>query len=737
MDENELLLGSTPPEYMFVPIIGAVIVIGCAAWHVVSCRRDGKHLGIGSLIWSVLISAALIFLAVWCGNQFMSTDVLYLTQCVVVLTTCGSILAQRERVFKALDDLDSGGTVKRGVGQVIRALRDVGIILLGSELARRAIEVPWNGGINELGTDNVAIEFTIIAIAAFIAYFVLQRRSLGPAIVFGSCIAIGLIEHFVLQFRRAAILPTDLLALQTATEVSDSYSYILNTFDIKAIMYGGLALLFVSFIRPARATGAKRFVYNLCWNLPFALAFGLALSWWISVPNYHEGYGLKINYWNTVESYKKQGFLPSFLTAAEDLPIEVPIGYTDEKAQKITKSYAAKADAMPERSARRSASTAQFKQIKPSVIVVMNETFADLSRLDNLHGDYQGPTFFREGLSDTLMRGQLGVSTFGGGTCNTEFECLTGNSIAFIGYGKYPYQMFSFVGVPNLARQFADMGYTPTAIHPNGQDNWNRRATYRDMGFDEFYNIDNSFEEAPALHSGITDRATYEKCLEVLKSSDKPQFIFDVTMQNHGGYEQGNIPPERLTTYEFEGLNERDTSQFNEYLSCIQASDEDLEWFVNELRNVDRPVVLAFFGDHHPAISSIANDVFFADEDPETIGHQSRIYQTEYAIWANYNVAGTGQVNQVDDFGADLLGARILDLMGAPLDPFQSAQLAVHQRIQVVTGIGLEGTDGRWHDLNSAPSLDATFRDLQNMDYLRFGSKLAGQGDAKEAEGSS
>ena len=71
----------------------------------------------------------------------------------------------------------------------------------------------------------------------------------------------------------------------------------------------------------------------------------------------------------------------------------------------------------------------------------MNETFSDLSIYQNLHANYQGPQFFKS-LSDTLQRGVLYVSAFGGGTCNTEFEYLTGNSMAFLGTGTYPYTIY-------------------------------------------------------------------------------------------------------------------------------------------------------------------------------------------------------------------------------------------------------------------------------------------------------
>ena len=52
-----------------------------------------------------------------------------------------------------------------------------------------------------------------------------------------------------------------------------------------------------------------------------------------------------------------------------------------------------------------------------------------------------------------------------------------------------------------------------------------------------------------AITPGVTDAATYDKILEELNKSDSPQFILDVTMQNHGGYDAGTVPDEDLTHY--------------------------------------------------------------------------------------------------------------------------------------------------------------------------------------------
>ena len=228
MEESEALLGTTPPEFMFFPIVGAFIVLGCTAWHIYTSRRDGKRLGVGSLVWSAFITAVLIMLTVWCSNQLVDAEELYWIQAVVILTATGSLLTQRERIFRKLDAWDEADLLRRGVGQTARTIRDVCLILVGSEMSRRALEVPWNTSIDKIAPAHVAIELTLIVIVAFITYFLSQRRAIGPAIVFTTCIAVGIIEHFIFEFRRAAILPMDVLALTTAAEVGDQYTYTFN-----------------------------------------------------------------------------------------------------------------------------------------------------------------------------------------------------------------------------------------------------------------------------------------------------------------------------------------------------------------------------------------------------------------------------------------------------------------------------------------------------------------------------
>ena len=93
-------------------------------------------------------------------------------------------------------------------------------------------------------------------------------------------------------------------------------------------------------------------------------------------------------------------------------------------------------------------------------------------------------------------------------------------------------------------------------MHPQSAVNWKRSSVYEQLGFDRFLSIED-FESAPVYHSGATDASTYDKILELLEQDAAPQFIFDVTMQNHSGYGEGSVPAEDVVTWMLRVLTTR------------------------------------------------------------------------------------------------------------------------------------------------------------------------------------
>ena len=193
-------------------------------------------------------------------------------------------------------------------------------------------------------------------------------------------------------------------------------------------------------------------------------------------------------------------------------------------------------------------------------------------------------------------------------------------------------------------------------------------------------------------------------------------------MQNHGGYDAGTVPDEDLTHYAPMGLNDDTCARMNVYLTCIEKSDQELSAFMEQLRALDRPVVLVFFGDHQPTVSTAMNDELYAGENG--LEHTARIYSSNYFVWANYDVAGAEQISQQEAIGASELSARVLDLIGAPLTDYQKALLATRQDVPAFSGVCYVGADGQLYALDGDSPYAAVIDHIRRMQYLNFARKL-------------
>ena len=619
---------------------------------------------------------------------------------------------------------------------VVARRLQLGMPVALAALTALAIEAPWNNQVIG-GFWYGWLETILVGLVLAMLYFLAQRRRGACLIGIAAASFIGIAQFFVRRFKNCAILPTDLLALDTAMAVSGGYTFSIDERLQLGVCVALAAVVALAWCDPVSSKGFARGHRRLA-NLGLSLLCAAWCAFLVIVPDY-SSMGVGIMYWYSTDWYQNQGFLPTFITCLQDLPIKKPKSYSDEEAQAIEKRLAKAYDEGRGSSEERSAAEKQFDEVKPTIIVVMNETFSDLSEFDGMHAGYKGPQYFKS-IDDALLSGELYMSVQGGGTCNTEFEFLTGISLAYVGAGKYPYSIYQLDGVQSIATQLEVLGYTTTAIHPNYASNWNRNRVYPQLGFGSFQSIDDfggmpdftgegQIIEAtstgiPWFHSGVSDQGTYDRILEILANDDRPQFIFDVTMQNHGSYNQYNIPDDKLTHYHVEDYEGEETDdRLNEFISCIEESDRALEYFMGKLRELDRPVVLVFFGDHQPSMSPSYNDYWYTDEkDPD---HVQRVYHTNYIVWANYDVAGNTQTSENDTASVDALAALTFDAIGVPLTSYQRAQLASRTEVPALNLNGYQDADRIWHDPKDMES-DArqTYDDMAWVAYRNFATKV-------------
>lgn len=688
-----------------VSLVGAAGTVLLVLKHLKACKSTGDTPSRTLFVRCGLILLIQLFFTVWSAIGLVDcADPMAVVVAIVahaLLCGCAYFNIHRDCVLERLQALLGAE------GKFAHPLLGASImILLAGVFATLGLEFSSNHDLTWMYPLCLLLEWALVAFAMLGLFFLFQRRCGGAVVLAVALYVLGLAEYFVILFKSMPISPGDLTALSTAAAVAGTgFTYTITSFCMLSLAFTVIAIQICTLaaqVAPKRQKGSWR---GLVLNLLIAIVCLGGIAAHTTLLDYYHTLYIQVYSWRPLESYYRQGFLPSFISGAQTIKPSKPEDYTVSGAKKLISEYAKEYDDNNQTggsSAARLEAAKQFDEEKPTVIAVMNETFSDLSIYQNMHADYQGPTYFKS-IDDCLSRGRLYVSAYGGGTANTEFEFLTGNSMAYLGSGVYPYTTYDLTDTENLAAQFKSLGYYTTAMHPNHGTNWNRENVYKDFGFDQFLTI-NDFQNAETLRGMVTDKATYDKILELLDTNSNPQFIFDVTMQNHSGYDTGLIPYDKQMSLNIDG---EFNSNVNEYVSLIQQSDEALKYFLNKLSKLDRKVVVVFWGDHQPFFPDTYNDRWFTNEDDAT--HQERLWQTSYIIWANYDVAGNSQTSHEEDLSSNYLSSELMKLIGAPLTDYQKAHLTLRQSLPALNSVGYEDSQDRW--LLSSSKSDEAYND--------------------------
>lgn len=705
-----------------------VLVCGFDVFSVVT--REGRaHLS--DIAWATLFVAVQALVFAWASQDLIVVDegALTLASVVVVNVACMAAahfsLLRREVSGKLLLAASPSDWVAYRVISIPSAL--IALASAGA-LCVLAVELPHNFDLEEINALTVYVEWALLTTALVGLYFVGQRRCFLAALVPIASMCLGIAEYFVFLFKDQPLQPGDLLALGTAASVAEGYIYTVSAQCLWGITAGVLALLVCVVLaqlrrRPEDLGGAPfspaRRNAGVLANAIAGCAVLAAIVSNVTGIDYCSAYEVSYSSWNISWTYSAHAYIPTFIAGCQLMVPKKPAAYSVESAEALLADYAAGYDSSELSSAlneARAAAEVQFGDVRPSVVAVMNETFSDLSIFDGMHAGYDGPQYFKS-MSDCVSRGKFYTSVNGGGTTNTEFEFLTGASMANFGPGVYPYTVYNLTQTENLARFFSDLGYSTLAMHPQLGTNWNRVNAYRDLGFDDFLTYED-FAGADTLRGHVADRATYDKVLEALESNPEPQFIFDVTMQNHSGYETGLLDEDDMIRLDMDGQSDQ---LIDEYVTVIRHSDEDLEYFVNRLRELDRPVILVFFGDHQPYMTLGYNDNWYPDEDEAV--HARRVYQTDYIVWANYDVAGNDQVSEYSDISASFLASEFLQKIGAPMTDFQKAHLVLRRVLPEISAACYEDAEASWHLPGVDSGVEATDKaraDFATMQYYQL-----------------
>lgn len=292
--------------------------------------------------------------------------------------------------------------------------------------------------------------------------------------------------------------------------------------------------------------------------------------------------------------------------------------------------------------------------MKPNVIVIMSESYADFRVFEQLGISDSYYTGFdkacKEGKSGTAI-----TPTYASYTVRSEFELMFGLPVRGLNTPNMPQRVLAEREQPAFAQYFKSWGYRTAYVHPFQSSFYSRERIYSEFGFDDMIfhdDIDNVTDfTVPVDHYGtyVDDNTVFDQLYELIDTTDKPMYIHTTTMQNHQPYDQGEDPD----------------NEIGNYLQWVQHTNECLEAFLERLKKLNEPTVVFFVGDHFPSLrgeTSVYNQLDLNGKNC------SELYEQTYFFWSNYN-ADFSAVPE-EKFSFFYVPYILTDIIGAPHDAF-------------------------------------------------------------------
>lgn len=548
----------------------------------------------------------------------------------------------------------------------------------------------------ELTPLQIALNLVWYYMAAGVLYLVTGRVRLTAGLTTALFVLIGLANRYVIRFRGRTIFPGDLLTLQTAANVAGNYDYTPDVVQLRCLLMLALFLLLLWKVpgRPGRQRPRWRAA------LPLIALSGVYLGVFFQT-DFLRQMEIEPSLWTT----RGNGFVLNFSVCLRYSRVEEPEDYSQETLASIRLETEEKGESDP---------NAAGAETPVNIIVVMNESFSDLAEVFDLETNADPLPFFHS-LTENTIRGTAWSSVFGGTTANSEYEFLTGNTMAFLPEGTVPFHMYVGEEEPNLGAQLGGLGYRTVFMHPYLSSGWNRRAVYPSFGFDEIY-FQNDFTDVSYMRNYITDQSNYENLVRRYeeKEDGEPLFIFNVTMQNHSAY---NVPWTGLDkTVWLTGDMEGRYSTVDQYLSLLRQSDSALEHLIGYFSQVEEPTMILVFGDHQPqVVTNFYDEVLGGDFEKVDIATAQQRQEVPFLLWANYDIPEAQGVTT----SLNYLSAMLMETAGLPLTEYQQFLLRLHETVPALNSVGYMDTDGTWQAKRSALS-EAAQTGLLQYESLQY-----------------
>lgn len=472
---------------------------------------------------------------------------------------------------------------------------------------------------------NFIANMTIVLVTLAIGLF-FKKRVFFLSLFSAFWLFIGIVNATLLGFRTTPFGVADIALLPSIITVIRAYMEVWQALLIIAALLFALTVLVFIFLKSPKYVPP----YRMAASFMMASVIAAICSYGLTVVGHEED--RSEFFANIGEAYKQFGFIYCFCTEAAEMGIDEPGFYSWVSVNRLVGNL----EEAPE------------PELYPDIVMVQLESFFDVGYLDDV--SYEGnpiPVFTN--LKENYSSGFLTVPSVGAGTANTEFEVLSGMSLDFFGMGEYPYNtILREEACETVATNLKSLGYTAHAVHNNTGTFYRRNEVFTQLGFDTFTSIEfmENVEYNPI--GWAKDYVLTEEIIKALDSANGQNFVFAITVQDHGKYQRG------IDSEDMENLdivwedNAADSAAFAYYLGQLRETDEFIGELVDALNHRPKPTVLVLYGDHLPNFNIGSEELQNGD-----------IFETEYVIWNNF-----GLPVEDKDLSAFQLSAEVLRQLG-------------------------------------------------------------------------
>lgn len=452
--------------------------------------------------------------------------------------------------------------------------------------------------------------FLIVSSIIFILASIFNSYRIGTLITSILIIIFSVVNRVKFDFRGVPLIPNDLYLNH---EVFAIVKFVITSkFNILII----LSIISIAFIT-LLITSLPIFRFNAKNRFISFIVSTLLLVGFINIGFFNKTYLGKDSI-----NYNQNGSIYYFVSNINTKPINISLEYIINDITTLTEDK-----------------TDDFKGngLKPNIIVIMSEAFWDPSVMKKVSFS-NSPTPNINKLKQTSLYGHLESPTFGGGTANTEFELLTGNSVHFFnpGYMVYPNEIKEpIIALPSILK---NQGYTCKAIHPFKNWYWNRSEVYRHMGFDEY--ISEEYLTAPKYKGFfVSDDYVTDLIIKEIEASKDPTFIFAVTMQNHGPFDDNRYQGHTKDIEISSKVSSESIQILQTYTQGVYDADKALGRLTDYCNKLSEPTIVLFFGDHLPVLGKnygVYKETGFILENNTNHKNTINLTSVPFILWSNY-----------------------------------------------------------------------------------------------------